>query len=351
MKRTEYDFIFISQVPVFYKVNLYNSLSDRYKVLVIFLAKNTTEKRSNDFLSTGNIKFDYTVVENESLQKRNKIKTILSVHKIISRLTYRKLVLCAWDYIETWFFSWCYDRSKNSFVLESSIYESKVSGFRKFLKQIFLLRISTVYASGFPHVELLSELRYRGDVIKTRGVGLINKNHSGPIEKECCTKDRYFLFIGRLIKEKNIRLLLDYFSANAGLSLKIIGEGPLDEELRCEAPENVEFLGSVSNHEISKYLSHAIALVLPSKSEPWGLVVEEALFNSCHVIVSKTCGVVELLDEVIPNQIFDPDCLQDFDRAVKSLLNEYRLTERMELGPKMIDQKDVAQINSYNLRD
>lgn len=349
MKHQNYDFIFISQVPVFYKVNLYNSLSKKYKVFVIFLANSTLERRSNDFLSKDKIRFDYIILPNENLQRRNKIKTTILIYNIVGRLEYQKLVLCAWDYLETWLISWLFPKVRNSFILESSIIESNLRGYKKNLKQFFLSRINTVYASGELHVDLLCALGYRGEIIKTRGVGLINKYKSAQTKNVKDIETGYFLFIGRLIKEKNIGLLVDYFSAHTDHKLKIIGEGPLNDKLKRAATANIEFLGSVSNESISIYLDNAIALVLPSTSEPWGLVVEEALFNACHVLISRNCGVVELLKDNHPEQMFNPNSIEDFALVVKAFLKVYDENKSMECGPKIIEKKDLEQINSYNL--
>jgi glycosyltransferase involved in cell wall biosynthesis len=42
--------------------------------------------------------------------------------------------------------------------------------------------------------------------------------------------------------------------------------------------------------EISTLLLNASALVLPSHSEPWGLVINESLSYGCPVVVSSACG-------------------------------------------------------------
>ena len=55
--------------------------------------------------------------------------------------------------------------------------------------------------------------------------------------------------------------------------------------------EVVESWGEQDEGLQAEYL-RATALVLPSQSEPWGLVVNEALHHGCPVIVSERCGCV-----------------------------------------------------------
>ena len=45
-----YDLLIVTHIPNFYKIYLYNKLSENIKILVIFIASNTNEKRSSDFI-------------------------------------------------------------------------------------------------------------------------------------------------------------------------------------------------------------------------------------------------------------------------------------------------------------
>jgi glycosyltransferase involved in cell wall biosynthesis len=54
----------------------------------------------------------------------------------------------------------------------------------------------------------------------------------------------------------------------------------------------VNFLGAKTLAEIADLFCNSTALILPSHSEPWGLVVNEALSYGCPVVVSDVCGCV-----------------------------------------------------------
>lgn len=61
---------------------------------------------------------------------------------------------------------------------------------------------------------------------------------------------------------------------------------------RLNLSESVCFSGSKSGADLFQEYSLATCFVLPSRSEPWGLVVNEALSYGCPVIVSERCGCV-----------------------------------------------------------
>lgn len=115
----------------------------------------------------------------------------------------------------------------------------------------------------------------------------------------------YFLYVGRLIKEKNLERLLAAYERYVGLlgsgatpwDLVICGSGPGEEALRRIAsrmPQQVQahirFSGLVKQPELTDFYACASCLVLPSISESWGLVVNEAMACGLPVLVSKRAG-------------------------------------------------------------
>ena len=102
-------------------------------------------------------------------------------------------------------------------------------------------------------------------------------------------------FVGRLAPEKNIGELIEAFSKSAGNSdrLVLIGDGPerhMLENLSKELNADVSFLGRIEGDELYAWYNLIDILVLPSKSEPFGAVTNEALLAGCVVIVSDRCG-------------------------------------------------------------
>ena len=133
-----------------------------------------------------------------------------------------------------------------------------------------------------------------------------------------------YLYVGRLSVEKNLCRLMEAFSVvlktRPRASLAIIGNGSERSSLELYAKElglNAKdiFLGSKSGKELFDEYAKATCFVLPSISEPWGLVVNEALHYGCPVIVSERCGCVpELVIEGktgLSHKAFDSSDLAD----------------------------------------
>ena len=102
-----------------------------------------------------------------------------------------------------------------------------------------------------------------------------------------------FIFIGQLIERKNPLGLLDAFNdiSNLGDTLTVVGEGELEPELRDRCRADISLTGSIPYSEVPSKLAAHHTLVMPSHSEVWGLVANEALAAGLHVVVSQESGV------------------------------------------------------------
>ena len=125
------------------------------------------------------------------------------------------------------------------------------------------------------------------------------------------------IYVGRLIDRlKNLTTLLNAFrcvtaqsAAAANWGLLLVGDGedkPALTTLSSDLP-NVRFISGQSWWQVPDYLALSNALVLPSYSEPWGLVVNEAMVCGLPVVVSDRCGCAPDLVEPGENGfLFDP---------------------------------------------
>lgn len=107
-----------------------------------------------------------------------------------------------------------------------------------------------------------------------------------------------FLFVGQLIERKQPDVLLRAFAAvrRGGDTLRFVGDGPLRPHLEREAvrlgiADRVTFSGLLDNEATIEVIVASDTLVLPSKEEVWGLVVNEALAAGLHAVVTEDSGV------------------------------------------------------------
>lgn len=109
------------------------------------------------------------------------------------------------------------------------------------------------------------------------------------------------LYVGRLGPEKGLTTLikaLGRISSACRPKLVMVGSGPLEDSLRAEAAHlgvGVEITGFLGREELALRYAAADALVLPSQSEAWGLVVNEAMEFRLPLILSDRVGCARVL--------------------------------------------------------
>jgi 1,2-diacylglycerol 3-alpha-glucosyltransferase len=127
--------------------------------------------------------------------------------------------------------------------------------------------------------------------------------------------ERYFLFVGRFAPVKNVLRLIEAYAkyqqaaGPRAWGLVLVGGGSFEKELRVRAQQlrDVMFAGFQRMEVVPAYYGLASCLVLPSISETWGLVVNEAMAAGLPVLVSHRCGCVpELVRPGVNGYICDP---------------------------------------------
>jgi glycosyltransferase involved in cell wall biosynthesis len=117
------------------------------------------------------------------------------------------------------------------------------------------------------------------------------------------TYKRFCLYVGRLVKEKGIDLLIKAFSQiNHNIPLVIVGEGPelehlkrLAHDLHCE--KKIIFLGKLTRLELRYLYRSAMYLLLLSKAEAFPSTLLESLASGLPVIASDISIMREVLKD------------------------------------------------------
>lgn len=166
--------------------------------------------------------------------------------------------------------------------------------YRPFLMR-FLKRADTVIAATQGHISsspFLQQFREKCIVIP---YGIDTQKYINAPEKPILTEKLYnknsvkILFTGRLVYYKGADVLLESFKQVSGCELFIVGKGVLEEKLRemaASIPQNVHFLGVLSDEDLKAAFRDADIFVLPSvaSSEAFGIVQLEAMVYGKPVI-------------------------------------------------------------------
>ncbi|NCN27130.1 glycosyltransferase family 4 protein [bacterium] len=168
----------------------------------------------------------------------------------------------------------------------------------------------------------------------------------------------YFLFVGRFVEKKNLFVLLNGFKTYREKTASVkplvfVGYGPLkqvligaaldlglrvyDEESKNRFDPNdydIFFYSGKFYHELPAIYRNAVALFLISKTEEWGLVINEAMASGCPVVVSEQLGCVpDLVDfsgeETKAGLIVRSDSVEDVAKSMLLISTDSRLRKQL----------------------
>lgn len=149
-------------------------------------------------------------------------------------------------------------------------------------------------------------------------------------------KGKYFLYLGRLSREKGVTTLINS-AEKANVNLKIVGNGPLLDRKDTNQNQNIDFLGFKKGVELWDIVKNASFIIVPSEwYENNPLSIIESYAHGKPVIGSKIGGIPEILKHDKTGYLFNHG-------------NEAELKEVL-LNANSIS-KDEYQILSKNARD
>lgn len=158
-----------------------------------------------------------------------------------------------------------------------------------------------IAARGIP-AERIAAVPNACDVTRFRPAA---RDSAGPVR---------FLFVGRLIRAKNLPRLLDAFAVllrtHPQAQLRIVGGGPQDEILRAHAARlgldsSVEFTGH--RNDVETLIADADVGVLPSLVEGLSNTLLECMASGLPMVASRISGSEDLVKPGVNGWLFDPE--------------------------------------------
>jgi glycosyltransferase involved in cell wall biosynthesis len=132
-------------------------------------------------------------------------------------------------------------------------------------------------------------------------------------------KGDYFLYFGRLSKEKGIETLLSAWRQKPRkLKLKLIGTGELyDQLVKVKLPDNVELLGYKTRMELQKLINLASFTITPSEVyENNPLSIIESYAYGKPVIGANVGGIPEILENGKTGFLFNMKSAEDLSAKI-----------------------------------
>lgn len=346
--------VIVTEIIAPYRIPLFNLLAQHPEVEphVIFLAETDPGLRQWRVYKE-EIRFSYEVLGSSRVKIAG---SNLLVNRGVARALARShpdVILCGgYNYVASWqALLWARMHSV-PFLLwsESNLHELRRNRpLVEFMKTEFIHRCRGFVVPGEMAREYLLAHRVKDESIFTApnavdndlfaaGAASARANAEGA-RREFGLPDRYFLFAGRLVREKGVFELLSAYAKLDGsirqdIALVLAGGGACRDQLETQAaaiaPGAVRFPGFIHREQLAAYYALAEVLILPTYTEPWGLVVNEAMACGTPVILSRVAGCsVDLLKENWNGLLIAPQNVDSLLSAMSRLASDTAIGAQM----------------------
>ncbi|MBE0526452.1 MAG: glycosyltransferase family 4 protein, partial [Candidatus Thorarchaeota archaeon] len=146
-------------------------------------------------------------------------------------------------------------------------------------------------------------------------------------------------FLGRLEKMKSVDLfpemLVQLKQDFPNLKMLMTGEGSLKSSLledfdRLGVSQMVQYLGVVETERVPELINQSCIFIYPSREEPFGLSIIEAMACGVPVVTTNVFGPSEIITNGLDGLTVNPDDVNALAEAIRTLLDDKQL--RMKMG-------------------
>lgn len=138
-------------------------------------------------------------------------------------------------------------------------------------------------------------------------------------------EEKHFIFFGRYIEQKGIDFILRWFKENPKekVSIDFYGSGLLLEEIQKSAKTDKRIVekGFCSQEYLKTIIGKYYFSILPTRREPFGMAIIEAMAAGCPTLAADAIGPVEIITNNVDGILFQCENYTDFSTKMKQVIN------------------------------
>jgi glycosyltransferase involved in cell wall biosynthesis len=167
------------------------------------------------------------------------------------------------------------------------------------------------------------------------------------------------LYVGQLIKRKGIDLILNAFelldeTVQKNIKLTFVGSGKLKQNIviKKKIYKSISIVNFVNRKKITEIYSKNNVFIFPSLYDGWGVAAMEAMASGLALIISKNCGLAELLTHNRNGLVIKPSTKAIFNSIMFYYKNRAKIKKYGENNKVLIKKTNLnLKINSKTFKN
>jgi glycosyltransferase involved in cell wall biosynthesis len=287
--------VLLTEIPAPYRVPLFAALAERVDLLVLFLAAIDPRR---PYYDAGELPFPNRVLRGHELRRGG--RWVVANRGVIAELRRFRpdaVAVGGWNQPAFWqALAYCRTRRVPLLLwVESTARDARSEAAPlRLARRAMIAGASGYFVPGRASADYLRSFGVPDELVAhaPNAVEAGEFAAAERVDRPDCT----FLYVGRLDPEKGLDVLLRAFRDVPG-RLVLVGTGSEEAALRAQADGRVEFAGALPQDEVVRAYAEADVFVLPSRSEPWGMVLNEAAAAGLPLVATDEVGAAHDLVE------------------------------------------------------
>jgi len=327
--------VVITEIIAPYRIPLFNEISKHYESFHVLFLKETNYQREW-IVETDKINFSYSILPGFTAKTKYGSPFYFNFGTLLKLKSLKAdVVICGGynhlSYLSAIAYRYIFRKDLILWV-ESTIYDHRYqSSFLSYYKKFLISLSNRFLVPGTMSRRYLESFKVKYEDIWIARNAVESKRFVGNAkDSEYEEKILKLLCVSRLEEHKGI---LDLFKAIQSLNqegirseLDILGSGPQEKKLKDFIEKNgltnIKMHGFLQQSELKHFYSKASLFIMPSHSDPWGLVINEALSSGVPVIASvKAGGTCDLIINDYNGYVFEPGDVEELVGKIQTYLS------------------------------
>lgn len=290
--------VYITNIPTPYRVPVTDQLRREVHLSVIYRAATEQDRHWDfDFLRRGDRVIRRAVRCPGFLQD-------LAVTRALGAAEPDVVVLGGYSWIFLVAIAWSVIHRKSVVIHTDGtvMSESGLSSAHRVIRKLVSRYVRSYVGTGVGSRQLYRDLGAREECIFDSPLA-VDSSRTFELRDRDVTRDIDVIVPGRMVPDKNPVLAAEVCIGaaqrlNRRIRVAFVGDGELQGRLRamCETPYlDAEFPGYLQHDQMPDWYVRSRVLLFPTRHDPWGLVVNEAIAAGAWIMTSRYAGAKELL--------------------------------------------------------
>ena len=332
--------LYISNIEVPYRTEYFNQLSENVELTVLYERKKSSNRNSD---WTSSIQSNYNIEYLKGIKMFKEYTFDLNILKYVFSKKYDDIILGCFNSPSQIIATILMRIFRKKYIINlDGDYFFEGTGAKKIIKRFFLKGAYKYFIAGENSKRKLEKYINKEKIFTYHFSSLTNNEVKNNKEKINQNVNNKVLVIGQYFDYKGLDLALEAAKLDSNIRYKFIGSSGrsvlLEQKVKEFNLSNVEIIPFLKKEDLYKEYQQCKCILLPSRKECWGLVINEAASFGCPVISTDGSGAaMELLEKQwIVNS-------GDFNTMYEKILE----LDRLEYNKKMLLEK----ISKYTIEN